>query len=117
MSKKPQPPKQPERDAFHFPDTKRRREMLYDILTNLQNQGFTASMNLMIAEVQVGDFVTVGIGDGKGKRVPKAEHLREHRETVHNAKLAAQRVQQEIDALPPESSGDGDAADLQVVGD
>lgn len=100
------PPPQPERDAFHFPDVQQKRSMLLEVLGNIRNQGYQASMNLMISVVQLGDFVTVPLGDGRSKRTPKEEHLRDLRETVENSKRAAERIQQEIDSLPDDPVDD-----------
>lgn len=105
---------------FHFPDTKRQREMLNDALVNIQTQGYQAFMNLIIAEGQIGDYVTIPVGDGRGKRVRKEEHLRDLKESVQNSKLAARRIQDEINKLPEEPEiieDDVDAPGPQPVKD
>lgn len=99
-------------DEIHLPDVKQRRDMLKNALTQIQNSGYEAHINLVVAQAQTGRKVQIPTQQGIVMK-DKKDHLKDLQETIDNSYRAAKAIEKQILALPEEEEpGDSDEPDI-----
>ncbi len=86
-------------DEIHLPDVKQRRDMLKNALTQIQNSGFEAHINLVVARAQTGRKVQIPTQGGMVLK-DKKDHLIDLEETIDNSYRAAKAIEKQLKALP-----------------
>lgn len=92
-------------DEIHLPDVKQRRDMLKAALTQIQNAGYEAHINLVVAKAQTGRKVQIPTSQGIVMK-DKKDHLKDLEETIDNSYRAAKAIEKQILALPEEEEPD-----------